>query len=50
MGDYECVANLTWFAILFWGALAADVTRWRASRGRPPPDRYLLPYPGARTD
>ena len=48
MGDYECIANLVWFAVLFWGALAADEFHWRASRGRPPVDRYVLPGVGAR--
>jgi len=48
MGDYECVANLVTFAVLVWGALAVDMARWRASRVRPPPDRYALPAPANR--
>jgi hypothetical protein len=48
VGDYECVANLVTFAVLFWGALAVDVARWRASQVHPSPDRYDLTVPAIR--
>lgn len=48
MGDYEFLANLIAFAVLFWGALALDVAQARRRESGPPPDRYALPGPGSR--
>lgn len=48
MGDYELVANLVAFAVLFWGAVALDVARARRQGPGTPPDRYAVPGPGTR--
>ena len=48
MGDYEFLANLITFAVLFWGALALDVAHARRRGTGSPTDRYALPGPGSR--
>jgi len=48
MGDYELVANLVAFAVLFWGALALDVARARRQGSGSTPDRYAVPGSGTR--